>query len=230
MTGENLPSFLQDNPWVDILSQRGNEHEPFSAHSAPQPEEKRLKPTPQPRPPTDTSVKELLTELKQLLQSFRIQQTVVQPSQPTVIVIPIYIPLLPGMLYPPASSEPVKEGSKQLVLCPKCGRYGTINICTSRRGGKERRYIYIYHGNGERCYVGGAHQIDELLMNFDERGRPHEKAHFELLFGKAWSLGRDLNPGPPPYQGGALTRLGYRGTSVIFWRLHLNLLCPTKKS
>ena len=31
-----------------------------------------------------------------------------------------------------------------------------------------------------------------------------------------WSLGRDLNPGLPPYQGGALTGLGHRGNHKIF--------------
>ena len=74
-----------------------------------------------------------------------------------------------------------------------------------------------------------------LLLYFidSERGRPPSncsRASGSLFRSWGWSLGRDLNPGPPPYQGGALTRLGYRGTSVIFWRLHLNLLCPTKKS
>ena len=31
-----------------------------------------------------------------------------------------------------------------------------------------------------------------------------------------WSLGRDLNPRPPPYQGDALTRLGHRGLRSLF--------------
>ena len=33
---------------------------------------------------------------------------------------------------------------------------------------------------------------------------------------KFWSLGRDLNPRPSPYQGDALTGLGHRGTQNIF--------------
>ena len=34
-----------------------------------------------------------------------------------------------------------------------------------------------------------------------------------------WSLGRALNPRPPPYQGGALTGLGHRGASTPFYFL-----------
>ena len=50
------------------------------------------------------------------------------------------------------------------------------------------------------------------------------KALEETLSGKGtfrasdpnfWSLGRDLNPRPSPYQGDALTGLGHRGTQNI---------------
>ena len=36
-----------------------------------------------------------------------------------------------------------------------------------------------------------------------------------------WSLGRDLNPRPSPYQGDALTGLGHRGTQNILIRISL---------
>ena len=38
------------------------------------------------------------------------------------------------------------------------------------------------------------------------------KGIFRALNPTIWSLGRDLNPRLPPYQGGALTGLGHRGS------------------
>ena len=79
-----------------------------------------------------------------------------------------------------AGSGPAKA-SKQMVLCPKCGRYGTPNICHKTKDGKRYAYLYINHGDC-RCYVGPVHQFDELLMNFDEQERPKEKASFQASF------------------------------------------------
>ena len=125
-----LPSFMRDNPWLEILSRRGSEPEPVACQVNGQElgtQEGLAASAPQPCPSTDMDAGEVLREVRQLLQSFKVQTSV--QSQPTVIVIPVYVPV-PG-LYPlpyAAGSKPSGEASKRMVLCPKCGRYGRPRI------------------------------------------------------------------------------------------------------
>ena len=179
MKTQELPSFLQGNPWVDILSKRGTEPEPVAVSTPPIESQPSVHiQAPQPYPPTDTVAGEVLKEVRQLLQSFKIQTNV--QSQPTVIVIPIYIPF-PGF-YPAthmAGPEPAKA-SKQ-VLCPKCGRYGTLHVHQKTKNNKTYVYADVYHGKGDICYIGPVPKVG----NFRELGNPTEKASNQATFQKS---------------------------------------------
>ena len=229
-----LPSFLKDNPWVDILSQRGSEAEPSYVGGLSQPEgespsvlegssgpagvsepswvpaEPPTGASPascQPRQP-DVDARALLTELRQLLQSFRVQQTsiVQQPSQqPTVIVIPVYLPAPSFYPAPHAAVPEPAKASKQLVLCPKCGRYGTPQVHRKTKGGRTYAYMEIYHGKGDSCYIGPVPQVGnfrELLENFGELRGPTEKALNQAPFQEIVGSGSIARPSIPAFRAG----------------------------
>ena len=189
---DGLPSFMRGNPWLEILSRRGSGEEPRPiAVSRPSVEgvheELAAQPTsaptqaPQPCPSTDTAdAGGVLREVRQLLQNFRVQQTNIQ-GQPMVIVIPVYVPV-PGLYPAPYVAGPEPSGEKRMILCPKCGRYGTPQICRKTKNGKTYAYLHIYHGDKDVCYIGSVLRNQELLRTFQELGDPSGNALNQASF------------------------------------------------
>ena len=117
-----------------------------------------------------------------------------------------------------AGPEPAKV-SKRMVLCPKCGRYGTVHV-NSVEG---RRYLRVRHAGRNSCYIGPADKPEswakigltfmESWANSGLTKAPTEKALIQAPFqemvggrGLVWSrtqASRACNPGSNP--GGRTT-------------------------
>ena len=117
------------------------------------------------RPERDEkSAYEILSEIKNLLvQLVSVNQTLLQAD-----IQPVIVPVFVG--YPGVSPQFSPMPKKQLVVCPKCGKLGTINICSYNKGEKVYKYMKIYHGNGERCHIG----LWSPKPGFDPRPPPHK--------------------------------------------------------
>ena len=185
---------------------------------------------------------ELLEAIKELKEAIIIALSV---SQRQATIVPIYIlisvaqtaPQMPPQAPDYASAEIIDE-----IVCPKCGRPG--KLYEYRRGG--RAYIYVLHGRS-KCSLGPVDRVKVKWPSLAERAllhnAPQERAgilspleaglsypvwssapQLERAFlARRWSPGRDLNPGPLPYQGSALTRLSYRGSGLSWAQGHITL-------
>ena len=103
---------------------------------------------------------------------------------------------------------------------PKPG-YTTIVVKESVR----RRLQELAEAQGYRsinqlleAWIGVYPRVNPTNMNREMKRQEMnlKSASFQKGNLKFWSLGRDLNPRPSPYQGDALTGLGHRGTQNIF--------------
>ena len=168
-----LPSFFQDNPWLDILAQRGVEPSPdFTASEASSaPTVKRAKPAIEPEPivssPTTPAAdfpRELVVRLEvpsELVEAIKeLKDTIIMAlsvSQRQATIVPIYIPISVAQMIPraPLQASNSTEAAGE-VLCPKCGRPGRLYEFVKRG----RAYICVLHGRS-RCYLGPADRVKE---------------------------------------------------------------------
>ena len=166
-------------------------------------------------------------------------------SQRQATIVPIYIPISVAQTAPQIPPQALGHAPAETsgeVTCPKCGRPG--KLYEYRRG--QRAYVYVLHGRS-KCSLGPADRVKVKWPSLAERvllhNAPQERAGIlspqdprpsPLLWSTApqleraflarrWSPGRDLNPGPLPYQGSALTRLSYRGSGLSWAQGHITL-------
>ena len=168
-----LPSFFQDNSWLDILAQRGVGPAPdfvaSGASSAPavgwampvfEPEPIASSPTTTPTATPAGFPRELVVRLEmpsELLEAIKeLKEAIIMAlsvSQRQATIVPIYIPISVAQMAPqvlPQASHAPTETSGE-TICPKCGRPG--RLYEHRKG--RRTYIYMLHG-GSKCYLGPA--------------------------------------------------------------------------
>jgi len=206
--GENtgLPSFFQDNPWLDILAQRGAEPMPdFVVSEAPSaPAVSRAKPVIEPEPiagplamPVTGFPRELVVRLEVppgLIEAIReLKEAIIMAlfvSQRQATVVPIYIPINVAQMVPQVAPQapdcaPAKSAGE--VICPKCGRPG--KLYEYKRG--RRSYIYVLHGRS-KCSLGPADRVKVMWPSLAERALLHN-----ALRHRAGILSpRDLRPSP----------------------------------
>ena len=195
-----LPSFFQDNPWLDILAQRGAEPAPdFVASEAPStPAVSRATPVIEPEPiassptttPTATPLqasfpRELVVRLKvppEFVEAIReLKEAIIMAlsvSQRQTTVIPIHIPISVAQVAPQFAQAPVlAQDIKGIgLLCPKCGRPG--RLIRSRRG--RRTYILVLHGR-QKCYLGPEEKVREKWPQLLERSLVESAQHLRAL-------------------------------------------------
>ena len=93
------------------------------------------------------------------------------------------------------------------VMCSVCNREGHLQV----RGSSAR--IGHYVGYDGKTRIVEWHRVDGNQFTTVNNGNQLlviKKPDLDS-FHENKSLGRDLNPRPPPYQGEALTGLGHRG-------------------
>jgi len=187
-----LPSFFQDNPWLDILAQGGVEQTPdFVASRAPStPVVSRAAPVIEPEPvassPTTTPLaagfpKELVVRLEvpsELVKDIKELKEVIimalSMSQRQATVVPIYIPINVAQLapqVPPQAPDHASAEATSEIICPRCGRSG--RLIYNRKG--RRTYILVLHGC-QKCYLGPADKVKAkwpylVERSLVERGR-----------------------------------------------------------
>ena len=190
-----LPSFFQDNPWLDILAQRGTELTPdfvaSEASSAPAIDEATPIIEPEPvasslaTPPAVGFPKELVVRLEaspELLEAIKeLREAIIMAlsvSQRQTTVIPIHIPISVAQVAPQFAQAPVLAQSIEGngLLCPKCGRPG--RLVRSRRG--RRTYILVLHGR-QKCYLGPEEKVREKWPQLLERGLVESAQHSRAL-------------------------------------------------
>ena len=191
-----LPSFFQDNPWLDILAQRGAEPTPdFVASGAPSaPAVSGATSVTEPEPiassPTTTPLvasfpKELVVRLEappELLEAIKeLREAIIMAlsvSQRQTTVIPIHIPISVAQVAPQFAQAPVLAQSIEGngLLCPKCGRPG--RLVRSRRG--RRTYILVLHGR-QKCYLGPEEKVREKWPQLLEQGLVESAQHSRVL-------------------------------------------------
>jgi len=159
----SLPSFFQDNPWLNILAQRGAEPTPdFVASEAPSASAvKRTTPVIEPEPiasspattpPPASFPRELVVRLKmpsELVEAIKeLKEAIIMAlsvSQRQATIVPIYIPISVAQMAPQMPPQAPGHASAETsgeVICPKCGRPG--KLYEYRRG--RRSYVYMLHG------------------------------------------------------------------------------------
>ena len=173
-----LPSFFEDNPWLDILAQRGVESEPdfvtSTMLSAPASSKDMyvFEPRPVASPPA-TSARELVARLEvpsELIKAIReLKEAIIMAlsmSQRQATIIPIYIPVSVAQLTPQATYAltPAQGLEGDGLICPKCGRPG--KLIKSRKG--KRTYILVLHGR-QKCYLGPEEKVREKWPQLFER-------------------------------------------------------------
>ena len=172
--GSSLPSFFQDNPWLDILAQRGVEPSPdFTASEMPSaPTVNRAKPAIESEPITSSPAtppaislpRELVVRLEvpsEFIEAIReLKEAIIMAlsvGQRQATIIPIYVPISVAQTAPQTSyrvpsyvtTARIPTRALNEALCPKCGKSG--KLYRYRKGG--RIYILILHGR-RRCYLG----------------------------------------------------------------------------
>ena len=233
-SGENtgLPSFFQDNPWLDILAQRGVELAPdfVGSEVLSAPAVSRATPIIEQEPvansPTTTLTamspaagfpRELVEVIRELKEAIIMALSV---SQRQATIIPIYIPISVAQMAPqapPQAPSHVPAETSGEVICPKCGRPG--KLYEHRRGG--RIYILVLHGR-QKCYLGPADKVkvnwpslvERALLNNAQHGRAgilsppgHRASSWVLSTAQPLNLPQGaflLLPGCPSGQGAGL--------------------------
>jgi len=184
-----LPSFFQDNPWLDILAQRGEEPTPdFVASEAPSaPAVSRVTPVIEPEPIASSSTttllvasfpKELVVRLKvptDLVEAIReLKEAIIVAwcwLTDKATIVPIYIPISVAQVAPQAPSRAPDYAPARAaggVICPKCGRPG--RLYEYKRG--RRAYVYVLHGRS-KCSLGPADRVKVKWSSLAERALLH---------------------------------------------------------
>jgi len=181
-----LPSFFQDNSWLDILAQRGVGPAPdfvaSGASSAPavgwampvfEPEPIASSPTTTPTATPAGFPRELVVRLEmpsELLEAIKeLKEAIIMAlsvSQRQATIVPVYIPICVAQMAPqvlPQASHAPTETSGE-TICPKCGRPG--RLYEHRKG--RRTYIYMLHG-GSKCYLGPTDRVKVMQPSLAER-------------------------------------------------------------
>ena len=203
-----LPSFFQNNPWLDILAQRGAE--PTRDFVAPRassaPVVKRATPVIEPEPiasspttpPAVSFPKELVVRLEvspELIKAVReLKETIIMAlsvSQRQAAVIPIYMPISLTQLSSAQQSRQQARAPGE-IMCPKCGRLGKLYKFNRGR----RTYILVLHGQS-RCYLGPENKVKAKWPSLVEQasGRA-DGGRLGLSLGRWWS--RVQIPAAPP--------------------------------
>mgnify|MGYP007013803631 CR=1 FL=1 len=178
-----LPSFFQDNPWLDILAQRGTEPSPdfVVSQASPTPVVSRTTPSIEPEtitsspvtPPAISFPREFVVRLEmpsELIKAIReLKEVVVMAlsmSQRQATIVPIYIPINVAQLAPQATHAliPTRGLEGNGLICPKCGRPG--KLIKVRKG--KRTYFLVLHRR-QKCYLGPEEKIREKWPQLLER-------------------------------------------------------------
>ena len=185
-----LPSFFQDNPWLDILAQRGMEPSPdfVVSQMSSLPTVSKATPSIEPEPiankrgldllanssitpPTINVPKELIVRLDvppELIKAVRELKEVItmalSMSQRQATIVPIYIPISVAQMAPQAIAAKAPEQTPGEVVCPKCGRPGKL---TKARRGK-RAYVLVLH-KCQKCYLGPEEKVREKWPHLFQR-------------------------------------------------------------
>ena len=177
-----LPSFFQDNPWLDILARRGVEPLPnfVTSEMSSAPTVNRATPAIEPEPiaspPTTPAAgfpRELVVRLEvpsELIEAVReLKEAIIMAlsmSQRQATIIPIYIPVSVAQLTPQATYAltPAQGLEGDGLICPKCGRPGKLS--RARKG--MRTYILVLHGR-QKCYLGPEEKVREKWPQLFER-------------------------------------------------------------
>ena len=181
----SLPSFFQDNPWLNILAQRGTElsSDFVISQASSTPVVSRTTPSIEPEfisnlPATSPTVSfprkliimirlevpsELVKAIRELKEAIIAALSV---NQRQATIVPIYIPISVAQLAPQAihASIPVQSLEEDGLICPKCGRPG--KLIKSRKG--RRTYILVLHGR-QKCYLGPLDKVREKWPHLLER-------------------------------------------------------------
>ena len=187
-----LPSFFQDNPWLDILAQRGVEPSPdyfvaSQASSAPtvnrttSPIELEPIVSSSTTPPAVSLPRGLIVRLKvssELIKAVReLKEAIIMAlsvSQRQATIVPIYIPISVAQLTPQVAHTSILahglEGNG--LICPRCGRPG--KLIRARKG--RRTYILVLHGR-QKCYLGPLDKVREKCPQLLERGLVESAQH-----------------------------------------------------
>ena len=195
-----LPSFFQDNPWLNILAQRGAEPTPdFVASEAPfatavsgatpvielEPIASSPTTTPTATPPPASFPREFVVRLEaspELLEAIKVLREAIimalSVSQRQTTVIPVHIPISVAQVAPQFAQAPVLAQSIEGngLPCPKCGRPG--KLVRSRRG--RRTYILVLHGR-QKCYLGPEEKVREKWPQLLERSLVESAQHSRAL-------------------------------------------------
>ena len=177
-----LPSFFQDNPWLDILAQRGVGPSPnFTASEmSSAPTVNRAKPTTS--QPTTSAVsfsRELVVRLEmspELVETIEeLKEAIIMAlsvSQRQAMIVPIYIPISVSQVVSPvvsrapghATTAEAPARASDEVICPRCGRPG--KLVRNRRD--RRTYILVLH-NRQTCYLGPEDAVKAKWPSLAER-------------------------------------------------------------
>ena len=182
-----LPSFFKENPWLDILAQRGAEPEPdFVSSSMPSSLTAReaapiIETEPaasSPATPVVSFPRELVVRLKmspELVKAIReFKEAIIMAlsvSQHQATIVPIYIPISVAQMAsqaPPQAPGHASAEASGKVVCPKCGRPG--KLYEHRRG--KRTYVLVLHGR-QKCYLGPADKVKVKWPSLAERALLH---------------------------------------------------------
>jgi hypothetical protein len=99
------------------------------------------------------------------------------------------------------------------VKCLKCESEGYLVVKQTVSKGIRYQYWYVKHPIGDKikwCYIGkilpAQYQKLKPVRDSTQTGTQNStqtENPDSPFFSGMWSLGRDSNPRPPPYQGGA---------------------------
>ena len=91
------------------------------------------------------------------------------------------------------------EDYEMKIICLTCGISGVLQ----QRGNSCRVQHYIGSRDGKRVYF--YHKVGAKEITDGSNGSKFTEAKRQVVASlvKIWSLGRDSDPRPPPYQGGA---------------------------
>ena len=230
--GPDLPSFFKNNPWLDILAQRGTELDFMTSSASSSPAACETTPatetesitgslaTPVMCVPGEFVMKfELPSELVKAIKELK--ETIVMAlsaSQRQATIIPIYIPINVAQLaHQTIHASILTQGLEEnRLICPKCGRPGKLS--RARKG--KRTYIIILHGR-QKCYLGLLDRVKEKWPHLLQRklseidnGQPRLVIQSCLVpLGLAGlNMGEGLYPSSNgPFTGAGVPEPGQRG-------------------
>jgi len=207
-----LPGFFQDNPWLDILAQRGTEPTPdfVASRASSAPTVNGVTPVIEPEPvasspatspavsiPRELVVKlevpsELVMAIKELKEAIIMALSI---SQRQTTIIPIYIPISLTQL---SNARQIRQRTQVPgeIICPKCGQPGRLYRFSRRR----RTYILVLHEQ-RRCYLGPESKVKAKWPSLVEWASDRAAGGcLGLSLGRWWSRVQIPAAPPPPAQ------------------------------